>query len=430
MKHLTRQEQIAQAIEVLNAARKAPFYAEKYKGLGTVRDENDWRKVPLLSRTDLFANTYPTSKDMLTGPLANAIVSSTGGSTGVARTIVLSHDEWNTFCEVQGEAFRLLGVRPDDIVANLFVAGHLWPSFLGVHEMIKYGGGVHLPISSNIGVEEAYELCKRYQPTVIVTLPTMLVFLADLAKKEGYTFPNLRIAAFAGEQLSREAEAHVKKHLGVKEIKALAYSSADCGIMGYQCPECGFATYHAPTATQLIEIVNPDTFEPVKVGETGEVIITSLARTLEPVIRYRIGDMATLLAESCPCGDPNPLFRLAGRTGEDFKLGGAYISVGVFERGVSEFSDVLSLNFQLVLEDIANQMDIIVSVECGDPDSQAAVEAAAGLKKRLMELVPEIEVGTRLGFMRNYEVRICPLGSLPRNPITGKIKKVVDNRVK
>ena len=89
MKHLTRQEQIAQAIEVLNDARKAPFYAEKYKGLGTVRDENDWRKVPLLSRTDLFANTYPTSKDMLTGPLANAIVSSTGGSTGVARTIVL-----------------------------------------------------------------------------------------------------------------------------------------------------------------------------------------------------------------------------------------------------------------------------------------------------------------------------------------------------
>lgn len=430
MKHLTRQEQIAKAIEVLNEARKAPFYANKYKDLSEIRDENDWRKVPLLSRNELFNNTYPSSMDMLTGPLANAIVSSTGGSTGVARTIVLANDEWDTFCRVQGEAFRLLGVRPDDVVANLFVAGHLWPSFLGVHEMIKYGGGVHLPISSNIGVEEAYALCKRYQPTVIVTLPTMLVFLADLAKKDDYVFPNLRIAAFAGEQLSREAEAHVRKHLGVKEIKALAYSSADCGIMGYQCPECGFATYHAPTATQLIEIVNPDTLEPVKVGETGEVIITSLARTLEPVIRYRIGDMATLLEETCPCGDPNPMFRLAGRTGEDFKLGGAYISVGVFERAVSEFSDVLSLNFQLVLEDIANRMDIILTVECGAPDSEEAAKAAERLRERLMVLVPEIKVGLDVGFMRNYEIRVSPLGSLPRNPITGKIKKIVDNRVK
>ena len=430
MNHLTRQEQIAQAVKVLEIARKSPFYAKKYENLGEVKDEKDWRKVPMLSRNDLFENTYPSSKDMLTGPLENAIVSSTGGSTGVARTIVLSHTEWDTFCRVQGEAFRLLGVRGDDIVANLFIAGHLWPSFLGVHEMIKYGGGVHLPISSNINVEEVYALCKRYQPTVIVTLPTMLVFLADLAKKDGYVFPNLRIAAFAGEQLSREAEAHVKRYLGVQEIKALAYSSADCGIMGYQCPDCGFATYHAPTATQLIEIVDPDTLEPVKVGETGEVIITSLARTLEPVIRYRIGDMATLLAESCPCGDPNPLFRLAGRTGEDFKLGGAYISVGVFERAVSEFSDVLSLNFQLELEDFANRMDIILTVECGDNGSEEALRAAAGLRNRLMELVPEIKVGLNVGFIRNYEVRVSPLGSLPRNPITGKIKKIVDKRVK
>ena len=45
---------------------------------------------------------------------------------------------------------RLLGVVPSDRVANLFVAGHLWPSFIGVHDVVRYLGAVHLPISANI----------------------------------------------------------------------------------------------------------------------------------------------------------------------------------------------------------------------------------------------------------------------------------------
>lgn len=427
MKHLTREDQIAHAAQILKIARRASFYEAKYAGVKEVRNEEDWLKVPMLSRNDLFANTFPTTQSMLTAPLENAIVSSTGGSSGVARTIVLSHMEWDRFCEAQGEAFRLLGVRPDDIIANLFVAGHLWPSFLGVHEMIKHCGGVHLPISSNIGAEEAYSICRKFNPTVIVSLPTMFVFMADLAKRDKFVFPNLRMIAYAGEQLSREAEAHVHKWLGVKEIKALAYTSADCGIMGYQCPDCGFATYHVPSDMQLVEIVNPDTLQPVRKGEKGEVVVTSLARSLQPIIRYRIGDMAILLEDKCKCGDPNPVFRLVGRTGEDFKIGGAYITVGVFERAVSEVADVLSMNYQLQLEDISNQMDIILSVE--GENSGEAKDAVATLKERLQELVPEIKAGLELNFIRNYDIRRVPLGSLPRNPITGKIKKIIDKRV-
>lgn len=188
-----------------------------------MRTPEDWLRVPMLSRNDLYLNTYPATCNMLTAPLANAIVSSTGGSTGVARTIVLTHQEWDAFCQAQGEAFRRLGGRPDDVVANLFVAGHLWPSFLGVHEMIKYCGGVHLPISSNIGVEEAYKLCCKYQPTVMVSLPTMFVLMADMAKRDGIVFDRLRLIAYAGEQLSREV---YQDHL----IRFLCNNSAEFNI--------------------------------------------------------------------------------------------------------------------------------------------------------------------------------------------------------
>ncbi|MEG0559852.1 MAG: AMP-binding protein [Muribaculaceae bacterium] len=427
MKHFNKKQQLSRAKEIFNISKNAPYYNEKYKGIENPVTEEDWSKIPTLSRNDLYLNTYPATNSMFTAPLKGAFVSSTGGSSGVARTVVLSNNEWDDFCQKQADAFNLLGINEDDVVANLFVAGHLWPSFLGVHEIIKRVNAVHLPISSNIAPDEIYRMCKQYKPSVMVSLPTMFVFLADLAKKDNYIFEGLRLIAYAGEQLSREAEAHVRKYLGVKEIKALAYSSADCGIMGYQCPHCGFGEYHLPSDFQKIEIVNPETLIPVADGETGEIIITNLRREFQPIIRYRIGDMASFNTKECACGDHNPVFRLAGRAGEDFKLGGAYISIDVFEQAVNEHSDELSMNFQLTLEDVGNQMNVTVDIECDDASNHQ--NAANAVKTRLEELIPELKVGQELNFFKEFSVNLLPLGNLPRNPITGKIKKIIDKRV-
>ncbi|MEG2127344.1 MAG: hypothetical protein RRY72_07770, partial [Bacteroides sp.] len=133
MKHLNKENQLARAKEIFNLAKRSAYYAEKYKEIANPATADDWNKVPMLSRNDLYLNTYPATQSMFTGALKSAFVSSTGGSTGVARTVVLSNDEWNDFCDKQAQAFALLGVNEEDVVANLFIAGHMWPSFLGVH---------------------------------------------------------------------------------------------------------------------------------------------------------------------------------------------------------------------------------------------------------------------------------------------------------
>lgn len=180
---------------------------------------------------------------------------------------------------------------------------------------------------------------------------------------------------------------------------------------------------------QLIEIVDPDTLQPLPDGETGEVLVTSLCRRYQPIIRYRLGDMASFLKETCPCGDPNPLFRLSGRAGEDFKLGGAYISMDVFEKAVSHYSD-LSLNYQLTLEDISNQMTINLDVESSlQPDSCKAKEVAEALRQELTDTIRELKVGQEMNFIRESTVKEVALGALPRNTTSGKIKKLIDKRV-
>lgn len=413
-----KSSQLQKAIDILQSAQRAPYYAKKYGSCGNIRNWDDWARVPVLERQELYDHTYPRSTDMFTGPLQDAFVSSTGGSSGTARTIVLSGHEWEIMSQHQADAFAALHLFPTDIVANMFVAGHLWPSFIGAHEMIMRNHCVHLPISANIGVDEAYKLCREYKPTVMISLPTFFVLMADLAKKEGKTFENLRMIAYVGEQLSHETEKYVRKWLGCSEVKPIAYTSGDCGIMGYQTDDCGFGEYHTLDDFQLIEIVNPDTMQPVGIGEQGEILVTSLCRTFHPIIRYRIGDMAMWLS-------PNK-YRLLGRSGEDFKLGGAYITVGEFERAISEI-ECLSLNFVIDLNDVGGQMDLIVRVECNEPEKHLA--DANRLEDLLAEKIEPIDGGRKRGFFRTYAVQLVPLGSLPRNPITGKIRKIVDHRV-
>ncbi len=424
--HLSPPEQLQRARAVYQAALAAPFYRRKYGDRPQPHDLEAWRRLPLLTRGELYDHAFPRSRDMLTRPVEGMIISSTGGTSGVARYTVFTHQEWDLFCRMQAGALELMGLEPADRVANLFVAGHLWPSFLGVHEALKMAGCVHLPISANIPPPEIMRLCREFDPTVLLSLPTMLVFLADLALKDGVEFPSLRLLGYAGEQMSSHAQAHVRRGLGVEEVKALAYSSADCGLMGYQCDHCGFGTYHLPSGFQMLEVVDPDTLEPLEPGEQGEVLVTNLGRTSLPIVRYRIGDLAAFLPEPCPCGDPNPRFRLAGRAGEDFKLGGAYVCMAQFERALGAF-DELSPNFMVELEDVGNQMEIRLKVESADP--AAARGCDAELRQALGRSIPEIPTGLELNYIRRLDIQYLEPGSLPRNPNTGKVIRLKDLRV-
>jgi phenylacetate-CoA ligase len=424
--YLDPASQLERARRVLRQARKAPLYARKLAGQPEPQDWESWRKLPVLTRQELYDHTYPRSRDLLTRPVEGMIVTSTGGTTGVARYTLYTHAEWDVFCEMQARTFRMMGMGPADRVANLFVAGHLWPSFLGAHEAIKRVGAVHLPISANIAQEEITRLCREFDPTVMISLPTLFVLLADLAQRDGFRFPSLRLIGYAGEQMSAPAQEHVQRVLGVEDIRPLAYTSADCGLMGYPCEHCGFGEYHLPSGFQLLEVIHPDTGRPLPPGQKGEVLVTNLARQAMPILRYRLGDMAMFLEGTCPCGDPNPRFRLLGRAGEDFKLGGAYISMGQFEQAISRIP-ALSLNFTVEIEDVANQVVLRLLVEA--PEPQAAQEVDAELRQALVQAIPEIGVGLERGYIRELDIRYLELGRLPRNPHTGKVIRLRDRRV-
>lgn len=426
MEHLTEDLQCAKGAEVVRASLASRFYAAKYAGCPVPDNRDDWQRLPVLTRAEIYAHSYPHSSDMLTRSLEDAIIISTGGSSGIARYTTYTHAEWDAFVSCQAAALRILGITRQDRVANLFIAGHFWPSFLGLHDCIKKLGAVHLPISANIPMEEVIKLCRLFEPTVMVSLPTLFVFMADMAKRDGFRFPGLRMINYAGEHLSAAAEAHVAAALGVSRIKAGAYTSADVGIMGYQCDHCPPGVYHVPTAFQFVELINFEENRTARPGEMGEVVVTNLSRVSTPIIRYQVGDVAAWTGSPCPCGDPNPLLKLGGRAGQDFKLGGGFISLDLFENAIAAHADTFSLNFQLEIEDVGSQFTIRLRIEVPAQPDRTALDA---LERALFEAVPELRISTEKNYLKSFVIEAVELGALPRSPITGKVPRLLDRRV-
>lgn len=426
-RHLDPSSRFRLAQGLYDEAMKAPFYCRKFAGLPRPADEAGWRGLPILKRLELFEHTYPRSRDMLTVPEEGFFISATSGTSGTARYVVCTHPEWEAFCEQQARALRLMGVTPQDRVANVFEAGYLWPSFLAVHDIIKKLNATHLPITSMIPPERILKYCREFLPTVMVSIPTMFVFLADLALKEGKPLEGLRLVAFAGEAMTEAQKAHIARGLGATEFRALAYSSADAGLMGYQCAHCQGGTYHVPTDFQYLEIIEPQSGRACGPGEKGDLIVTNFAQKSMPIVRYEIGDLGAWLEGPCPCGDLNPRFELLGRIGsDDFKLYATIIPMSVFERALEPFHERLSLNFNLLAEPVESQVDLTLRVESADPEAARAIVPAVVEAIRSLDVV--INASLEAGNLRRLLVQPVPLGSLERNPSTGKLIRLTDRR--
>ena len=426
-KHLSTDEIFKKSIKIFAKAQKnSPFYRQKYS---KIKNLNSWAEIPFLTRDELYKNTFPKTHDMLTSKPKGVLITSTGGSSGMARYGVVSYDEWKKFTDIQAESLKMIGVESTDMVANLFVAGNLWPSFFALQDVIKKTGASHLPISANIEVKKILDYVVEFKPTVLLSLPTVFVFLADLVLEHKLDMSFVKIIAYAGEHMSDMIKSHLQKAFKNAKIYSLGYTSADCGLMGYQCSKCSPTHYHIPTDFQLIEIYDFEKNRLCQSGESGEIVVTNLARFSQPIIRYRIGDMGKILPTTCSCGDENMVLSLEGRAGEDFKIGGAYISMNSVENALKDFvsSDGISANYLFILDDVdENRMDVILRVESSDIKKSKPL--ANSIKEALKKEIDELKVGEELNYITT-KVEFVEIGELPRSPITGKIKHLSDLRV-
>lgn len=238
----------------------------------------------------------------------------------------------------------------------------------------------------------------RFRPRSIWAYVQSADELARHAESEGLRIEPVPVTILTAGTLTQPVRETVERVFGTRVHNQ--YASRETGPMACECPQRGL---HVFERTTLIEVVDADG-RPVPDGQSGELCVTLLTNFTMPLVRYRIGDVAALATERCPCGRPMRLLRaVTGRIIEHFVRRDGTLVDGAFFLHVF-YHRPWVLSYQVVQEDYDHVVGNVVAR--GRPDEgereemTRAIRAAMGeqcrVEFRFVESIPPSPSGKRL----------------------------------
>jgi len=395
------------------------FYRRRMKEEGVhpddIRTLADVRRLPFMYKRDLRDN-YPdriftASRD----ELVRYHVSS--GTTGKPTVVGYTQHDLEAWTESLARAFTSIGLGRGDVFQVSYGYG-LFTGGLGVHYGAERIGATVLPTSVG-NTERQIELMQDLHVTAIACTPSYLLHMGEVAEKMGVSIQrdtDLKAGILGAEPWSERMRNRIQEGLGIKAYDIYGTSELS-GPMFTECAEQ--KGIHVWSDIALVEIVDPETGEPLSAGESGELTITVLQKEALPMIRYRIGDITVMDDEPCPCGRTHPrISRIQGRVDDMLIIRGINVFPSQVEHALMAVPQVGS-HFQIVVDRKGELDTLLVRVE---------VSEAAFSDKITDLMVIKRLVEHRLRSILNVavEVELVEPGSLPR--FEGKSKKVVDRR--
>ncbi len=243
------------------------------------------------------------------------------------------------------------------------------------------------------------------RPKMLFGYPSVLWLIAQQAESSGKVLDNLgiKVAFVTSERLYDHQREKISSIFGCPV--ANGYGGRDAGFIAHQCPAGGM---HITAEDIIVEIVDADG-RVLPPGETGEVVVTHMATSDFPFIRYRTGDVAALDEKLCSCGRSLPLLKqIEGRT-TDFLVA----QDGTIMHGLAlvyVVRDVEGIENFKIIQESQDLTRIQIEVNPRFQTSDRKV-IAAGVKKRLGEKV---------------EIKIEQLDKIPAEK-SGKYRYVVSH---
>ncbi len=398
---------------------RVPFYRKKFNELKLEYDNisslDDLKHLPFTMKQDLREN-YPYG--LFAIPLREVVrVHSSSGTTGMATVVGYSKNDIKNWSDLIARILCAAGLTSDDVVQIAFGYG-LFTGGFGLHYGAERLGASVIPISAG-NTRRQIQIMQDFKTTALVCTPSYALKMADVMMEMGVN-PHglsLRYGLFGAEPWSESMRKEINDRLGIKATDNYGLSEVmGPGVAG-ECQECN--GLHINEDHFLAEVLDPETLEPVRPGEIGELVITTLTKEAFPVIRYRTRDLTRLLTEPCPCGRTfRRMSRVLGRTDDMLIIKG----VNVFPTQIESilFSiEGTEPHYRLVVERENHEDKVTVMVE--------VVEAIFfDEMKKQRALVDHIKkrLATDLGI--KVDVKLVEEKTLER--FTGKGDRVIDKR--
>lgn len=395
------------------------FYKKRFEEAGLkpedIKTLDDIRRIPFTTKQDL-RDTYPFG--MASVPLRQCVrLHSSSGTTGNPTVILHTQKDLDEWANAVARCLWMVGLRPDDVFQNSSGYG-MFTGGLGFQYGAERLGALTVPAAAGNSLRQI-KFFTDFGTTAVHAVPSYVTRLYEVMQEIGVDprkDTKLRVLAIGAEPHSEEQRKRIEEMLGVKAYNSFGMSEM-CGPgVGFECKEQN--GMHFWEDYYIVEIVNPETLEPVPDGEIGELVLTTLNREAMPLLRYRTRDLTRVLGRTCPCGRNHiRLDRMRGRSDDMIVLRGVNIFPIQVEKILMQFKE-LGSNYLITLTTDEDNDNMTVEVEIAEmfTDDYA----------RLQQLTKDITRTLKDEILLTPHVKLVPKGSLPVSE--GKAKRVVDKR--
>ncbi len=400
---------------------KVPYYKKLFDQHEVkpqdIKRLEDIRKAPFTDK-DALRENYPFG--LFAVPMQQIVrLHASSGTTGKQKVIGYTKRDIRTWSGLIARIVSMAGVTDEDIAQICFGYG-LFTGGFGLHYGLEKVGVTIIPASSG-NTEKQIAMMQDFGTTVLVCTPSYALYMVEVAEDMGVDTSKLKlkVGLFGGEPCTDNMKKEIESRWHMRAADNYGLSEVGGPGVSGEC-EVG-AGLHINEDHFYPEIIDPDTGEVLDYGKVGELVLTSLTKEAFPIIRYRTGDLSTLISEPCACGRTTMrMQKVVSRTDDMLIIKGVNVYPSQVESVLMETEGV-GPHYQLVVTRKGYLDDLEVQVELSG-------DKFTGKFKELEELEQTLRQKINKALAINVRVKLLEPRSIERT--MGKAKRVIDLRHK
>ena len=395
----------------------------------------DLRRLPLTQKTDYMA--APERFVLDTEGLALEMrtvwdtMYTTGSTSGKPTPFVSTSYDFFNILALQRNMLQLRGVTRRDLIANLFP---LTPTPHGAWiRVLHAAASMNVPVFSAMpgnpsefltlgnSLDQVAELVALQRATVLWGVPSFVYRMVQRSVEIGADLSAVRLAFVTGEafsEVARDALQQALRNAGAVQARiSISYGATEMQGGMVECvPGSG---YHNPLPGQmLVEVVDPNTHEPLPDGQPGWVVLTHLQRRGTVLLRYALGDTSVRTQLPCPhCGAvTDRLVQIPRRIDALLKIKGMLVNPGVVVEALDALLGARPYQLRVRAVDAGNALagDVLeLRVEgSADPKLEqallACVKNACGVTPQVAFVQPQALLASDAGWKSKKVIDLRP----------------------
>jgi phenylacetate-CoA ligase len=395
-----------------------PFYKERFDELGIkpqdVASLDDLTKLPFTTKSEM-QQSYPYK--MFASPMEDIIrVHASSGTTGQPTVVGYTRNDIDAWSELIARLLTAGGVTKNDIVQVSFGYG-LFTGGFGLHYGIEKVGATVIPVSSG-NTDRQLLIMEEFGTTVLICTPSYAVYLGEVIAERGLEDKlSLRVGCFGAEPWTDAMRNEIEARMNISATDNYGLSEVMGPGVSYECQ--AKEGMHINEDNFIAEIINPETGDVLPLGQTGELVITTLTKEGIPIIRYRTRDITSLISEECSCG--RTFVRMSKPRGRSDDM--------LIIRGVNVYPSQVE-TVLLEMEETEPHYQLIITRDGALDALEVKVELSEKYFSDEMRVMHKLEdkIKNKLRNALGVSAKITLVGPRAIERSTGKAKRVLDLR--